>query len=255
MTLPDDVKGFVEFHIDLTVIAGEYWERLENNARNFIKEGKITVITGGKQNEAILPGIVILPSCVDTSVYVPAEKIPKKVVWIGKPSSHKRIMEAGEIARNLIPYGYTFTFFLGQMMGNNVRQFNTEFNDLINTPEFHVVVGAQKERVIKELSEATYFLATYEHDCCSVAVLEAMSCGCITVTTKAGTLMDMVGASGLTIPNKGDIVGNMTHAIMLLEDRDDKEARSRLARDYVVKNHDIRNYIKKHIELYTGWEQ
>tara|TARA_Y100000034_G_scaffold136119_1_gene210900 strand:+ start:4358 stop:8026 length:3669 start_codon:yes stop_codon:yes gene_type:complete len=243
----DDVVAVAEFHIDLNNVKGQYWDDLANSAMMLMDRG-VRVVTGGKQNEDILPGIHVMPSAVDTQLFYPAGK-KNKVVWVGKPTAHKRPKEALEVAKCLIRNGYEFTVIIGQGSGG---KWMTECRRLASSSEsFKMVVGATQKEVARELSDARYFFAPYKHDCCSVAVLEAMSSGCIVVATDTGNLREMVNGHGKCIANDDNVTKSAIAAFGELS-ATNTSTMARDARRYVVKHYNLRDYVREHIRMYAG---
>ncbi len=174
----------------------------------------------------------------------------KTIIFLGRFHESKGLFEIIEACRALKNenVGFRFNCFGA---GDLKNHFVAEMSAILGDKFYYggVVSGAEKE---KALNEADIFLLPSRYgEGLPVAMLEAMAAGCVVVVSEMASIGSVVknGENGFTLEPKN--IPQLTKMLkFLLSGENDLENLRRNARETIMKNFNLTDYIKKLEAIY-----
>ena len=233
------------------------WVNLAIN--DLLKSATRVVVLSDEDAESIskrVPGIEIsvLPNAIATDEFPDSDRPwgMKSITYLGRLTEAKGLSEIVETTRLLRQQGFKFKF-VAYGTGQDQNEFIRRMTSVLGE-DFHyggIVSGAEK---IKALSAADIFLMPSRFEGLSLALLEAMAAGCVPVVSARGSIPSVVedGRNGFLV-DPGDItqiVGRLK--FLLSEGETGWNEYRRNARETVRNEFDLKNYVVKLKDIYSG---
>lgn len=186
--LPDNVKvvgvahADEEYHYEHIQRMGDYWNAIVCVSPEVARQASARF-------PALAPKIVSIPNSVPAPVECP-NKIPReeiRLIYAGRLSQYqKRILDLPEIVRELYRIGIKFRLsILGRGKDEHTLKAAMQSVDPDAYVSFRGAVS--NDKVIQAFHEHDAFLLTSEFEGLPVALLEAMSRGCIPICSKVAS--------------------------------------------------------------------
>ena len=199
-----------------------------------------------------------LPYGIDTTLFSPKNSSTEKlIVSCGrfvKKKSPDLILKTFQEIHNRFPESKLIMIGDGELLPECKLLANTlKIDDCV------VFKGAvEQKEVIETLQQASLFLqhsvVTEENDSegTPVSILEAMACGITVIATRHAGINDIItdGKTGFLV-DEGDWKSMSVRAIELFDDESIIQQFGKNAREYVLNNHKLKNYISRLFELLT----
>lgn len=209
----------------------------------------------------------IVYNAVDTSVFTPGPtretNAPFKLLLTGSHHSWERIDTALLTLKELINRGSAFRLIVAGRLAwsRDAEAIKTRF--WARCKEFAVEDSVDlrgpytQEGAVELYREADILLHTQYNDPCPRVVLEAMSVGLPVVHSASGGVPELVGDTGVGIPSpkQWDEL-KWAAPVELADGVKDVALRydvlSKAARSRCVEKFDVRNWVKKHVEIFRN---
>jgi colanic acid/amylovoran biosynthesis glycosyltransferase len=237
----------------------------ENSAvRSFIKyimkNSKYILVLGNRsKNFWIKLGfpenkIWIMPSSIDThNQFYPLEKKNLfDLLFIGTLDDNKQILSIMKAVAQLVMEGDKIKFAIAGFgpLENRIKSFIRE-----NKLEQHIIFLGEIHDVLEIMNSSRFFIMASEHEGLPCALMEAMACGKIVITTPAGDIPDIVQdeRTGFIIDNtNSSILANRIKSIM--KNFDDYSIISNNARNIIVEEHSFKSTTLKWNKLLSKFK-
>lgn len=210
--------------------------------KNIMKNAKYILTLGNRSKNFWLTmgfpenKIWIMPSSIDTdNHFFPSEKKSLyDLLFIGTFDENKRILTIMMAVNQLVMEGYNITFAIAGFgpLENQIKSFIRE-----NNLEHNIIFLGEIDNVFETINSSRFFIMASEFEGLPCALMEAMACGKIVITTPAGDIPDIVkdGKTGFIIkdPDYSAIAGRIK---FVLQNSDSYSSISKNARDTIVQN-------------------
>ena len=195
--------------------------------------------------------IRIMPSSIDTDkhFYPLEQKFLYDLLFVGTLDDNKRILSIMMAVKKLVMEGHNINFGIAGFgsLENEIKSFIKE-----NHLEQNIIFLGEIENVFETMNSSRIFIMASEFEGLPCALMEAMACGKIVITTPAGDIPDIVkdGETGFVIYNQ-DFASIAERIKNVLQNFDHYKSISRNARDIIVEKVSFRSTTLKWNTLLT----
>lgn len=224
--------------------------------RMMLKVSSAVVILGDREKERISKiapqsNLTVLPNAVATDKAVERQKRtePRTIVFFGRIHESKGLDEIVKTCRALLEDGFQFKFRC-YGTGPQEIEFTREMKSLLRESFTHFGVVDEIEKW-RALAEADVFFLPSRFEGLPISLLEAMASECVPLVSRVGSIDSVIesGKNGFLV-EPGDSRASVGTMRLLLDSESDLESMGRSARETIVKNFDMKNYVKRLCELY-----
>jgi len=212
-------------------------------------EQKILSNRYGIRNFHVLPNAVKVTQ--PRSSLIPETHEKQKLVFMGRINKSKGVYVISEAFKYLTDYFHKFSFEI-YGAGPEKEELNKCLSSYkgLNFSFKGIVGGDDKWNVLRDAD--IFLLPSLHGEGMPVAVLEAMSVGCVVIVTDDASITTVVknNENGIVIP-KNDPLELAFKIIKIIEGEIDSSSMGTNARKYISDNLSISNYIQSLEDLYT----
>lgn len=210
--------------------------------KNIMKTSKYILVLGNRSKNFWLkmgfPGnkIRIMPSSIDTDnhFYPSEKKYLYDLLFVGTLDKNKRILSIMMAVKKLVIEGHNIKFAIAGFgtLENEIKSFIKE-----NNLKQNIIFLGEVDNVFETMNSSRIFIMASEFEGLPCALMEAMACGKIVITTPAGDIPDIVkdGQTGFII-NDSELLSMAERIKFILQNFDFYESISRNARNTIVNN-------------------
>lgn len=192
----------------------------------------------------------VLPIPVDTTRYHPlkndSQPIERYILMVGRVDDRRKntpfLVKAFDIIQREVPD--VKLFLIGQTARNSRTK---KLINQLNLNEKVILFGkVSNEKLIGFYRHAELFVLSSVQEGLGIVYLEAMACGIPVVTTKCGGSEDIIihGHNGYLV-DQNDLKGFANAVIRLLKNRSLRRELGQNAREYIVKHHNYKEFMKE----------
>jgi glycosyltransferase involved in cell wall biosynthesis len=149
------------------------------------------IIVDSRLHAAYLPTATYIPNFVDTDFYRPAEPPGDSVLWIGKFNPAKGPDLLLDIVRRSARH---FLIVDGMPSLPESARYRRA---LAAMPNVELIVEADEATMLALYARSSNLLITSRHEGTPLCLLEAMACGLVPVSTRAGNCPEAIRAAGM----------------------------------------------------------
>lgn len=214
-----------------------------NKKNKAIIEKAGMVISDSFEHPVYQDNYAVIPNFVDTKFFKPDISEPRTILWVGKFHDTKGYKEMMDIFIFLAPYRFKFIIVDGVPMLEPAKQSKAILRQYLGD-KLEVHEKLREPELLKLYQRSSHVLVTSTTEGTPIALLEAMSCGCVPVCRAVGGIPRIVnhGFNGWLFQSAPEAIGYLNSPAGEMPE---------IARETILSKHNQDDALEKYKKFYN----